>query len=397
MTRRRALLSAALLAAASPASAQVFDTQLSLSADSRYEDNFLRLPPRAPTPPGRSRSEVVHSLAAGFMATAHIGLQQLYAGADVGIERLTRNEGLDDDFYSGQVGLRWRLRRLCEGDVGATLRRRRSDPGDVVGIIANRQEQRGVRGSGGCLLGGTWRATLEASAQKVENSAAQLSLADRRDTSVSATLAYEDLPLMKIGVQAGATRRRYPARDGLTGVPFDPPVDGGNEQKDVRLVLDRRITPKLTFTGRVGLSRVDGAGAEDLTTETLDARLGWQVGPKLSLDLSGGRAVESADTVVSSFVIAERVQLRADWAFSPKLAFGATAAYEERDFRGGVLESGAEFSRKDKTKTGGVEIAYSIYRGVGLRFSYRYIDRNSTLSLATYTTHQAGVGISVTY
>ena len=98
-----------------------------------------------------------------------------------------------------------------------------------------------------------------------------------------------------------------------------------------------------------------------------------------------------------AFVIAERVQLRADWAFSPKLAFGATAAYEERDFRGGVLESGAEFSRKDKTKTGGVEIAYSIYRGVGLRFSYRYIDRNSTLSLATYTTHQAGVGISVTY
>lgn len=232
--------------------ADVLKSEIRVATDVLYDSNVLRLPDDAVVQAGKSRADIRHTTSLAGTATVSFGFQQIFFDGGVGRVRYRENGALDNATVNGEGGWRWKMGYPCDGQTTLGYREQQSEIGDILESVANSQKITTVNQFTRCKIGHGLTAGMNTGLRRLGNS--RRTASDRNDYSFGSTLSYETPAASIIRADFLATQRSYPRRlntDGSEGV--------SSRQTDMGLGLEYRLTPKITFTGRAGLSVVTGA------------------------------------------------------------------------------------------------------------------------------------------
>ncbi|WP_084457193.1 outer membrane beta-barrel protein [Desulfogranum mediterraneum] len=125
---------------------------------------------------------------------------------------------------------------------------------------------------------------------------------------------------------------------------------------------------------------------------------GWvdyDLSAKTRLKLLASRTIEEPDVYSLESVTSNRVSLAYAHKLSSKISANARAGYSYRDYAGVYRSAEAEGTRQDDEYRLRFYLDYDIQDWLGLRASYDYFDRDSSLSALSYTDNRLLLSITL--
>jgi hypothetical protein len=113
------------------------------------------------------------------------------------------------------------------------------------------------------------------------------------------------------------------------------------------------------------------------------AMLTWSPSRLLDIRFNAEQIVTEASDTTATGILANALQLGADYEFRPNVILSATAAYERDHFKGQT--------RDDDVYAADARIKYLMNRVVSLALYYRFVRRDSSLPQFTYDKHVVGI------
>jgi hypothetical protein len=119
------------------------------------------------------------------------------------------------------------------------------------------------------------------------------------------------------------------------------------------------------------------------------AKLTWSPTRLLDINFKAEQLVTETSQTSSAGVLANALQLGADYEFRRNIVFSATGAYEVDRFFGMV--------RKDDVITADARVKYMLNRFSSVGTYYTYTNRNSDVPIFSYDKHQVGLNVTAQF
>lgn len=366
----------ALLMPVGAAQAQIIDWELGFSVQGVYDDNLLRLSDEEEPDPGESESDFVHEYGVNGEVGLNISRQRLFLAGNAVIRRHIENTQLDTTPFSFTGGWQWAVYR-CDGELSGVFREVTSEIDQLDGAELNTERTFGVEQSATCLFGSEFSAGVNSSYRETVNSLDTEEADDRQRFSVDGFVGYDVPDLMSVEFGTSFQRTEFPNRDAGGTLPTDI------NQVGFDLRLSREFSPTFQLGGSVGATVIDGVGdSGPFPRFAID--VGWRVTPKVSLTLTGGRTIDSPQTVDSALETNDVIELAADWEFTPKIDFGSALSFARSSFETAAAEGSLSEDREDRRFSSEVSVGYRPIDDLRLSLAYEFVDQDSTVDTSSF-------------
>ena len=378
-----AAIGATLLASAGVAQAQIIDWDLGFSVRGFYDDNLLRLSEEEDPDPGESQSDFVQEYGVNGEVGLNISRQRLFLAGNATFRRHINNTQLNTTPFVLNGGWQWQAYR-CDGELSGLFRETTSEIDDLEESVLNTERTLGVRQTATCPLGSEFSVGLNSSFDDTTNSLEAEASDDRRRFAVNGFVGYDVPELMAVQLGTSYQLTDFPNRDAGDALPDQ------SSQVGLDLRVSRDFSPTFQIGGSVGATIINGVG-DSGPFPRFAFDVGWSVTPKISLSLSGGRTIDSPQTVDSALETNDVIELAADWDFTPKVDFRSVLSLTRTSFETAGDEGGLAEDREDRSFSSEVVVGYQPIDDLRLSLSYRFIDRDSTLDTSAFQSQQVSV------
>jgi len=328
---------------AAPATAQESNPYyIGLSQTLTHDTNLLRLTTRQAAPAGFSKSDTSSTTALIAGIDQPFGRQRFYGNVSLRANRFDKNKVYDNDGYTVSTGLDFSTVERVSGTISASANRGLSRFNtEEIGLLTDKNVE-SVESLGATVrVGVVTEYTVEVSAnhRRVDNSLDDDRVRARnfRQDTASVGLRWRPSPDLNVGLALRGSQGTYPEfRRTPTGYQADQ--------------FDRQDVDFTVFYRPSGVSRLDlrlseGKTEYDLATQrnfsglTGNLTWRWQATGKVALFTSYTRDTGQDSYAISFFGVpgtsdyartSDRLALKAEWAFSAKVAFEAGLAHTDR-------------------------------------------------------------------
>lgn len=378
----------AVLLAAAPAGAQVFELDATASTKLEAQDNVLRLPDGVEPGGDRSKSDFSHTYGLDVDAAANFGLQRLFVDGSVERTMYLENDLLDRTNSSVEGGLEWSVTTACDGVVKAGYSERQTDLSELLEIVSNTQTTASFRAEAGCRIAAYYRPEVAVFARKTENELESRALADVEERGVTGRFLYVRPEFSAAGVEVTYTQREYPNRERV-----DPSFTDDVTQIDTKLLLRRRLTGKAEAEFGVGASQLGGA-IDAGPYVIYNAQLTWDITPILAMTANIGRAVSGSDVVVSDLRVDHFGIVDLTYTLSPKVDLTGEIAYFDRTYENYSPVVG---DRTDQALELEFGAGWQAYDNIRLFAEYGYKTQDSNIERAQFDAHRVTTGLAISF
>lgn len=331
----------------------------------QYDDNALRLGDHQAVPAGMTKGDFSTIGTVGGSVQTPVAAQVLFLDGQYSMTRYARDSVLNADNYALDGGIRWSVTPVCSGVLIASYASVQSDLSDLLVPVSNEEKSTTFDEKGTCRVSDHLTWGLDGGWLSRDNSTQAEAFADVRQEHVSSTLTYAIHNLYAAGIETNYTTSEFPHRSqGLGGG-----VATSTDQTDAVVFYRRHLTPKLEVGVNAGMTWAAQSGTTS-TIPTYGAHVRWLATPKLLFEFINQRTVSTPDVVQANFVTTESQTFNANWAYSPKVTFTASAAYATVDYRGGA-------DRQDTKETFGLFAGYQLTPMVQATVGYHLIDQQT--------------------
>lgn len=336
-----ALLACGLLAA--PAAAQENNPYyIGLSQTFTHDTNLLRLTTRQAAPTGFSKSDTTSTTALIAGIDQPFGRQRFYGNVSLRANRFDQNKVYDNDGYTLSAGLDFSTIERVSGSVYASANRGLSRFNtEEIGLLTEKNVESVETVGATVRVGVVTEYTIELSAnhRRVDNSLDDDFVRARnfRQDTASVGLRWRPSPDLSVGLALRGSKGTYPE--------FRRTTTGYEADRFDRQDVDLSVTLRPSGVSRLDLRLSEGKTEYDLATQrnfsglTGSLSWRWQASGKLALFTTYTRDT-GQDSYATSFFNApatadysrtsDRISVKAEWAFSAKVAFDAGVSHIDR-------------------------------------------------------------------
>jgi exopolysaccharide biosynthesis operon protein EpsL len=388
------LLVPAALALAPGAAQALWDDRLELyAAHAAYrDDNVLRAPG-----PGE-QADTYRVSALGLRLDAPLERQRLRGALQLNSVRYDRFGLFDLDGHEASALWEWQTAGDLEGRLGLEQRKALASlagvQGGVQSTVPNALTTRRAFAEADKRLAARWALGLEASRLEQSNAAAERLPNDLERDRGGAHLQYVSRAGNRLGLRVRLDRGTLPNRLPVAGLA----IDNSYRERAAALTLDWR--PGGHTRVRASLGRVERGYDElpqrDFEGGTGELALEWTPTGKLALSALAERAISETEEIHVSFVLAERLALRARWQPSAKTELQAALETSERRYLGDAAQVlGATPARRERVDAAGLSAGYRPHPRITLNLGLRRETRSSNVAAGGYAVNVASLGARI--
>lgn len=345
-----------------------------------YDTNLLRLDDDVATPAGRSRDDLVTTVAAVARAQVSPSLQRLFIDAEYGRDFHAENEFLNRDRILVDAGWDWRLGTRCSGRALVSFAQAQADLAEQEAIVANRRRIFTTLGGGGCEIGLGFRPSVEVRHRDSENSSSFRRGADFETDAVRAELSYNRTGKTGVAVGYRGEQFTYPNRiDPVTGRRSRINRDAVGARVDARIAVRTTVALFVDHNWLAPDGRPDRfrkwSGGFSATYRPI---------PRFQVTALAEREVDASYFVAAGFTLRDRAELGARYSISPRTQLGLRTGVERNRYRDRQFAPGASIRSFDRLAFVEASADYRILRNIDLRLDARYDDRITDGAFGTF-------------
>lgn len=356
-----------------------------------YDSNLLRLADDIDAPANRSRDDMITTVQAVLRARISPGLQSFFANAAAGRDYHAGNEFLDRQRINVDGGWDWRVTTRCAGRIAASYTSGQADLAEQGAIVRNRQRRLNAAAGGGCEVGLGFTPSFDVSHRMNKNSSIARRGANAEVDAIRAGLAYNRTGNAGLAVGYRDERFLYPNR-------IDP--ETGRALATDRKAAGARVEARLAGrTSLAVLADYNWLRQRDSTRRFREVTGGFTATyrpiPRMTLNTGVLREVDAGIFVAASYVLRDRVELNALYAFSPRTRLSLRAGVERNRYRDPRITPGADVRSFDRLVSAEAVVDYRVNRAMDLRLEARHSERVTDGALGSFEGTRVGATLRI--
>lgn len=350
-----------------PAQAVSFDLSPFAELGASYERNLLRVESQQDaadaSPTGDSRvSDSVRTASGGLTLEVDQGLQAINATAQWSRADYAHFDQLDHLAYDGLFGWRWAVGSLLDGELGWRATRALDDFDNRDSTASNFRTDRQVRLSAGLAIAASWRAELQLQGDRRENTSTDRQRFDVEERVADFSVLYVAQPVLRAGIGLRRVNGEYLRRD----AGQFPNLARSYDDLGIDLRATWQPSGISTLDMRLGrsereLSPIRGQGFSGALGHLEYRR---KISGKTSARLRVFRNLVSVEDVDANFIDDTGVRIGMDWTPLAKLELQLGAAYRDREFDGGEVQT--EEQRTEFIRNGTLIVRWQLLERLAL-------------------------------
>ena len=333
-----------------------------------YERNLLRVETAeqaaAESPTGDSRTSDSHWRAAGGLTfELDHGRQSINLTGQLARSDYSHFTQLDHTAREGLFAWQWGVGAWLDGLLSWRAIRELDSFDNRDDAQPNFIVRREVRARGGVDVTPSWRAEIEWSGDRRENTLADRQAFDREERSLDLAWLYVSDPVLRVGLGFRTLDGEYLQRN------QDDNPDLATRYDDRTFDVRATWQPSgiSTLDVRLGRTRRDLEPVQDQGFDGTTGRIELRrtVSGKTRARLAVYRDLFSVEDVDANFLEDTGVRTEVEWAATSKLGLTLFAEYVDRAYEGGAVPTG-EVQRREFTRAGGGTLRWQLLERLGL-------------------------------
>lgn len=319
-----------------------------------YDDNLFRLSDNNPGY-GGVRSDRSSQLQAGVQVNENIGRQMVKVQANVSRVKFQHFTQLDYNGKDAEAELNWQLGNRLQGTLGGMYEQILAPYTDVATSERNLRVQRQEFATARWSFHPSWRARVGYTRDMYSFDLSSQAYNNRTVGAGLVGVDYLASSGSSIGLQVDQIRSRYDTLRSINGRV----IDAGNDQNDVKLNVDWRVTPitNLQFLG--GWAKRKHVYFTERDSSGFNAKLKAATSMDGQLGLNGAvwREFVAVESALASYAMQTGVSANVVWNISAKLQATAQGRAERRTFSG-LLVSSSTLDVSDRNRRVSAGLSY---------------------------------------
>jgi Putative beta-barrel porin 2 len=338
---------------------------------------------------GPGRSDTYYAYGAEFDTRYLWGRQQLYATASTTESRYQHFTDLDHTDYALDAGLNWKLGSPWDGRLDVT-RTRSMVPflnlsGSVV-VLTIATEQRETLDVG-LKLADDWKVTGSASTSQTDQPIPDEPNLQLTQTSGTLALKYLGIGKLTSGITAGYLSGRYSGSNSALNASYD--------QETFGFLASYKVFNRTTFEGQVGYTiRSSATGLDNTSGLTARLSLEERLTPRTSFSVRIGRSINSYLPSLGSEIDTD-AGVTVSWRATYKLtaSLGYTFTYRDYPPQPGYAPGN---NRVDYQQDATADLSYQPLRWLQIKSYARVGKRDSNARDGDFNSTTFGVALTAT-
>ena len=254
--------------------------------------------------------------------------QQFFADGSLGMYQYYRDNHLNSQANSFDIGDNWTYGHRCSGKLILSERTSPAEPGQQVGFnVQNRLTTISFNETGTCLASGNYAFVLNSGTTRSTNSAAIDKLNDFRSVFVAAGITYTVSETNSLQLLTTVTGIDFTNRQTTVS---NVGLFNNITEDQIGLTYTKNFGPNVAVIASGGVVGVrDGSFSLEPASSfepvySLSAT--WAATPKLHLAAALSRTVSPPTSVLANIQVTENANLRLDYSLTPKVLIAATVS-----------------------------------------------------------------------
>jgi hypothetical protein len=388
-----------------PAWAQSSERPLSLSVSQTlsFDNNLFRLADNATVPQssglkGRDDQISNTSMAVGYANS--FGTQTIAVNGNLGVVRFANFSGGNRNVYG--VNAKWTadVNRAIFTGVDVAQSRIASAFGDQQGFTPNLISTISFGLNLGYKLNPTWAIVSKFDQSNFDNSAANLSAADRKVQGKEIALRYQPESGLDGSFVLRTVEIKSPnlQRNDIFGNPLSINVNNGYRQNLVLFRANYQPTGLSRLNGEIGYSQLDYVSLAQRNTSGLRVKgtYAYTLSDALSFGATIGRETSASGTAYSGNVQNDSLGVSMAFSATPRIKLQTNLDYIRRDFSADAgVALGQTGNRVDTIKIVGVNASYELLRNLNVSAGFARTSRSSSFSQFEYSGNLVTLGANL--
>jgi|GEM_PF-393055 len=311
-----------------------------------YDDNLFRLSDNNPGY-GGVRSDRFSQLQAGLLINEMLGRQTVKIQANASSVKFQHFTQLDYNGKDAEVELDWQLGNRLQGTAGLMYTQILAPYTDVLTSERNLRIQREEFATARWSFHPSWRARLGYTRDVYSYDLTSQAYNNRTIGSGVLGVDYLASTGSSVGVQIDQIRSRYDILRSISGRM----IDAGNDQDDVKLDIDWRVTPVTSVQFLGGWAKRKHVYFTERDSSGFNAKIKAATSVDGQLGLNGAlwREFVAVESSVASYAMQSGVSANFFWNLTSKLQATGEGRFERRTYSG-LLVSASSLDVSDRNR-----------------------------------------------
>ncbi|MYM41666.1 XrtB/PEP-CTERM-associated polysaccharide biosynthesis outer membrane protein EpsL [Duganella qianjiadongensis] len=319
-----------------------------------YDDNLFRLSDNNPGY-GGVRSDRYTQLQAGLLVNETLGRQTVKFQANASRVKFEHFTQLDYNGKDAQVEWDWQLGNRLQGTAGMMYAQVLAPYTDVLTSERNLRVQRDEFATARWSFHPSWRATLGYTRDVYSYDLTSQAYNNRTVGAGMLGIDYLASTGSSVGVRVDQIRSRYDILRSISGRM----IDAGNDQNDVKLDIDWRVTPITSVQFLGGWAKRKHVYFTERDSSGFNAKLKAATSMDGQLGLNGAiwREFVAVESSVASYATQTGVSANLFWNLTSKLQATGEGRVERRAYSG-LLVSATTLDVSDRNRRFSLGLIY---------------------------------------